>query len=323
MTLRVAICCIIGFLSLSNTLQAAVPRWMCRIVDWVDRSDTVNTDSTYVRLTKEGFIAYVNLLNTGTVGNLTFKKPGLPAGSNRLSTATSDAIGLSVAYRGWGLSYARHRDSEWNDDDYSFSFNSRRYFLDYRYHSARSLRADDLSNLPVEEGQGRMRTTSFTAYWVFQREHFSHPGATLHTTYQLRSAGSWLAAVNYWHGRYFDGSGRLSDDFRRLSLSHLNLGGGYAYTWVFAHQHCTLTGIVTPMLNIWHRNRLYTQQGSMTVLEQGLSADAIGRLCFAYTHGRYLAGFQLYGDYGFTPCKGHFDLHTLDWSSRCFVGVRF
>ena len=305
-------------------LQAAgitIPRWFQPVIQWVDEADSIGCDTAYVRLAKEGFIGYVNLLGAGTMAHASV---GGREGS-ALTTPTSSALSLSVAYRGWGLSYAFHDDTRWHDDDFSFSFNSRRYGLDYRYHSSHALHpfsGGDLDGM-VGEGRGRMRTTSATAYWVFQRSRFSHPGAMLHTTYQLRSAGSVIAGANYWHGSYTPSVETPGLDVSRLSLSHLNVGCGYAYNFVFGHQHCLLHASLIPMVNVWHRNRVYDSSAQASRLHQQFSADAVSRLGFVYHQGRCLTGVQYTFDYSYSPCEERLTLHNFDWGRRFFVGMRF
>lgn len=346
--LILVLCSVTIAFSAQATVQ--MPRWVEAVIRWVDEADSLGCDTSYVRLPEEGFIAYVNHLSTGTLAHATYQHPDGAEASGRLSTATSSALSLSLAYRGWGVSYTLHRDAQWSDDDFSFTFNSRRYGLDYRYHLAHSLAAADAGQIPICEGDGRMRTTSFTGYWVFQHERYSHPGATIHTTYQLRSAGSWLGAVGYWHGSYNDRTGHtlgelpsptewqscgLPNGVERLSFSHLNVGGGYGYNLVFAHTHCMLSGIFIPMVNVWHRNRCYALSTDATVesyisetstpsrLSQNFAIDAVSRLGFVYNHSRFLTGFQCVFNYSFLPCEDVLTVHGLDFSSRFFVGVRF
>ena len=295
--------------------EITLPRWFLPIKHWVDVSDSTGCDTAYVKLAEEGFIAYLNHWSTGTWVHAGVD-PSL-ASTSSLTTAThpSQSLSLSVAYRGWGLSYAFTRDNAWCDDDFTYSFNARRYGLDYRYHSTRSLGDDARA--------GRMRTTSATAYWVFQRRYFSHPGAMLHTTYQLRSAGSWLAGVNYWHGSFRSYALEGSVPFSRLSFSHINIGAGYAYNYVFGQRHCLLHASLIPMLNVWHRNRLYNTMADGRRLHQSLSLDAVSRVGFVYNFDRYLMGVQYCFDYSFSPCEESLVVHALDYTQRFFVGVRF
>lgn len=291
-----------------------------RLVHWFDVADTVGCDTSYVRLADEGFIAYVNLVRTGTKVHVSRPEADGSLLHDRLSTAPTESLGLGVSYRGWGLNYTHQLSSTWNDDAFNLSFSSRRYGLDYRYHSANSLSPEGIS---PNEHSGRLHTTSFTGYWVFQRSRFSHPGAMLHTTFQQRSAGSWLGAVNYWYGSYRGVDMGLPDAFGKLSLSHLNVGGGYAYTLVFGRRHCALTGILLPMVNVWHRNRLYDLSGGSEALSQQFSADVVCRLCFVYNFRRFLTGIQYFADNSYSPRFDRVTIHTHDWSSRVFVGFRF
>lgn len=316
------------FVLLSALAQAGVPQWVRSVVQWVDSSNVSGCDTSYVRQPQMGFTVYLNSYFSGnrTIVNLEPKGTtiGLPEIAGTLSTRPATLMSVGLDYRGWGISYS-HDFKRYGDTDFTYTFNGRRYGLEYRYHNSYTLHGDlDLEDriLPIEERQGRMRTTIVNAFYVFDSKRFSHPAATIHTTIQRRSAGSWLASLNYWHGSYRSYSNEVPSEFGHISLSHFNLGAGYAYNYVFAHEHCLLHSSLTPMVTVWHRNRFYYDYNDMA-LSQYLAFDLMAHLHFVYNHGRYLTGIQSIVNYSASPRVGEFSINTFDWINRIFVGVRF
>ncbi len=310
-------------------LRAELPRWVRSVIQWVDSADIKGCDRTYVRLAEPGFLAYVDTHLAGNGARVRMPhSAAAPELQGRLLTVPSVLMSVGVSYRGWGLDYSRDF-SRYGDTEFNCTFHSSRYGLEYRCHNAYSMHGtlQPVSGpmlVDIEGLMGRLRTSQFNAYWVFNQERFSLPAATIHTTIQLRSSGSWLAMFNYWHGSYRNRQNEdIPDAFRRISLSHLNLGAGYAYNYVFAHQHCLLHGLIAPMLTIWHRNRLYRFGAQGTSLRQQLSGDAIAHLHFTYNQGRYVMGVQSAASYSIMPCSDGFSANVVDWLCRGFVGVRF
>lgn len=317
------------FLSSCMFVRATSPRWVRSVKQWVDSADVAGADSAFVSLPREGFTVYSNAVFSGsnTFVSILSSSPGSEKVENHgnLMTNPSKMISVGLYYRGWGLSYS-HDFSSYGDTDLSYSLYGTRYGLEFRYHNSYSLHGsfegDGNYQLSIDKNSGRLRTTVVNAYYVFQRNQFSLPAATSHTTIQRRSAGSWLASFNYWYGGYHsyqDGELQSED---RISLSHINLGAGYAYNFVFAQERCMLHGALTPMINLWHRNRIYDTQGK-SALSQDLDIDLAAHLHFVYNKGRFLTGIQNLFNYSASPDIGEFSITNIDWYSRLFVGIRF
>lgn len=301
------------------------------VKQWVDSADIARADRSYVRLADQGFVGYVRTSFDGTAARLHFPTSsvtGLEAGQTaQLASRPSQLVAVGLAYRGWGLSWS-HDFARHGDSDFTYTFYSRRYGLEYHYHDAYTLSGDlkpengaPALHLPLDDGRGRLRTTQFNAYWVFDHNRFSHPAAMLYTTYQLRSCGSWLALANYWHASYRDY--RQTLPFERLSLSHIGVGGGYARHTVFARGRFLLHTSLMSSLNVWHRHRLYAA-GAGRSLGQDPSVDVLGHLHLVYNFGRCILSQQNLLTYSYQPLHADaFTAHTLDWSSRLVFGIRF
>lgn len=316
-------------------LLAAQPdSWWLRqaraIKEWVDTSDIAGCDTAYIRQPREGFIAQLNASLDGSHMYLSDSQTeGMtrPMQSVILSAHPTVKVSAGLSYRGWGLSYS-HGNSRYGDTDFMQTFYSRRYGLEFRYHDAYSLSGTiyavdgQEAELPLDIRRGRLRTATVNGYWVFDHKHFSHSAAMLGTAYQLRSCGSWLAGLSYWHASYNSYQDDIGLDFRRLSLSHLNVSGGYAYNHVFGQGHFLLHTSCIPMVQVWHRNRYYFDDCGRA-LRQTFSADILAHLHLIYNHDRYIVGCQTLSDYSFQPLKAHFSASFFDWNCRFFVGMRF
>lgn len=314
-------------------LRAEMPKWVRLVIAWVDSADVEGCDRNYVALAEPGFLASFDVNLAGSRVHV-----GLPAETSSsgkqglLHTVPSVLLSTGVSYRGWGLSYSRDV-SHYGDNEFKVSFHSRRYGLQYRLHNAHSLHgslmpdsefAAEQPSTYIDGKMGHLRTALFNAFWVFDHKRFSLPAATIYTTVQLRSCGSWLAMFNYWHGSYRSYPDQeFPASLRRISLSHLNLGAGYAYNYVFANQSCLLHGSLAPMLTFWHRNRLYRTDDTNVSFGHGVSADLAAQLRFVYNHGRYVSGMQSMFNCSLMPSRDELSVNVVDWLGYWFVGIRF
>lgn len=316
-----------ALLSVTCIARAETPHWFRWLIQVVDSADFVGSDTAYVRLVDKPFAAYVNTSFSGTGGYL--KLPSfsstMPQLSGHLHTRPTTMVSTGLSYRGYGLSYSRDISKN-GDTDLTLTLCGLWRGIEYRTHNSYTLHGDLEGDggqfLPFDERRGRLRTALINAYYVFQHRKFSHPAATTHTTIQLRSAGSWIASFNYWHASYRSYHITPEEPFSRLLLSHINLGGGYAYNYVFGHQHCLLQVSLTPMFTVWHNNHMY-YDGHNKALTQDFSMDVMGHLHFVYNRGRYLTGMRSIFNYSASPHSGSVSLRTVDWQARFFVGVRF
>lgn len=298
-------------MAVSQMAEAALPQWMYKVKKWVNESDTVGCDPDFVRLPEEPFVVCINSYMTGINSRVHLASISPSVEGTRLERLHSPAlpsVSVSLSYRGWGLSYS-YELGERADDNFFYSLNSRSYGLEYRFRDS-------------ELEEGRMRTTMFCGYWVLQRKWYSHPCATIFSTYQLQSSGSWIAGVNYWHGSFKANNEAIPLDFRKLSLSHISVGLGYAYNFVFGQQHCVLHGMVMPLVHVWNRDLIHEPTTSPKP-DQSFAADAIASLRFVYNQGPYLTGFQSGCEQTFSPLEDNLMVRCLDWNARLFVGYRF
>lgn len=323
---------LISLFCLGLCFGAQAGNWFKAVKNWVDSSDFKGIDTAYVFVPDEPFIVFTNAYlsnNWMRVGLAPEGQADLLRLSGNLNSIPSTTVSAGLYYHGWGLSYSRGF-SDYDDTDFTYTFYGRSYGLEYRYHNSHSLHGmldaegDDVPapSLRVEESMGRLRTTMFNAYYVFDSYRFSHNAAMAQTAIQRRSCGSWLAIGNYTYGSYTPSRVEELLNFERMSVSNINLGAGYAYNYVFSHEHCLLHGLLAPMLTVWHRNRIHQAQDTKS-LDQNLSMDALAHINFVYNHGRYIAGLQNIFNINLMSANDELSLCMVDWSGRFFIGVRF
>ena len=310
--------------------QAAVPRWLHSLKVWVDSSDVSNCDTSYVTLPHEGFTVYCNNYLSGlrlhaTMADLASNGMENPV-SGFLGSRPTLMASINLSYRGWGLSYSRDLQHS-RDTEMAYTFYGQRYGAEFRIHNTYSLTGDmkdeDQNTVySLDNQSGRMRVLLANVYYVFDHNRFSHPAVTSHTTLQRRSAGSWLAMLNYFHSSYRLYEDDMPGHLKRMSMSQINVGGGYAYNYVFGQQHWVLHGSLTPMLAMWQRNRLYYEQGSKP-LSNELSLSTVAHIHMVGNYGRFLTGMQSILNLDVFSGSEDYRSQSLNWTVRAFVGLRF
>ena len=122
-------------------------------------------------------------------------------------------------------------------------------------------------------------------YWVFNNKKFSLPAALSQTVIQRRSAGSWIAELNYYRSsikpQLRNAGGiypSIMVDANKITSSQISLGGGYAYNYVFGNEHCLLHTSFMPMISVWHRNRIYSSMDTSPLSQNSTIALPLHRL---------------------------------------------
>lgn len=302
-----------------------------KLKNWVDSSDIKGCDTTYVRLPKEGFVAY---LMSSPSGASTHFEEKHPEGNIDMSlhSRLTNMWALRLAYRGWGLSYSKTFDNS-DDSEFSFSSYGKRYGIEFRIHSSHNLNGSfsDNSDAPTFSGNfvgdSSLKSWLINFYWAFNTKRFSMPAAMTHTTIQLRSAGSWLACLNYVYTKFniVPNAEVIPDYMVGVSFKQVNLGGGYAYNYIFGREHCLLHVSAMPMVSIWHHNRFKDSDGEIyTIDQQPISLSAIAHLSFVYNISRYVAGMSsIYNLSRINSSSEDMSIYVNDLSATLFFGVRF
>lgn len=300
------------------------PRWRA-FKNWIDSADVKGCDTSYVSLPKEGFAVYLNNTVAGSTAVVDYHFHTGNVGPNGtysgvLRSRLTYMLALRFSYRGWGLSYSKDFSHN-GDSEFSFTTYGQRYGFELRLYDTHTL-SGTLTNREVipnaiyktSQGDIHQKLLLINLYYVFSRQRFSLPAAMSQTVIQRRSAGSWLALLNYYH----------TDMDKAFEYSHVifrqySLGGGYAYNYVFAHEHCLLHGALMPMAMVWNHG----SSDNNSNLSQEMSVNLTSHVGFVYNFDRYMAGFSFYYNMEWINLKQQYRYIDNSFSSTFYLGVRF
>jgi len=317
---------LIFLLLLSATTSMAGRRWRA-FVNWIDSADIAGADTSYIRWPEQDFIASLNAKLTHSslhINYLDKSQDVKQTYSGVVSTRLSVPISLGIAYRGWGLSYSRDFSSSKVDDEFSFSTYGQTYGFEVLYRNSRSFTGtftcdtDPSYELNFKAGDVSQKVYFANFYYVINHKRFSLPAAFLQTVVQRRSAGSWLASINYYRSI----SSFTDLPYDKVKSTKLSFGGGYAYNYVFGQEHCLLHASVVPLFNFFNINSVYTPEGKSSAFET-LSVNGNFHLSFVYNVSRYVMGVSGVYYLSWQNMNNDLALVDLNWSSRVFIGVRF
>lgn len=316
---------LIFFSLLITTQLIAGPRWRS-FINWVDSADIAGADTSYVRWPKQDLIASINSKITSSTLHVHYHYPSEYGDLSYDGSATAELqtpISLSLAYRGWGVSYSRNFEKN-VDDEFSFSTCGRKYGAELRYqhsHSYSGTIEDDMGyqeDIDIQPGDITQELYYANVYYVFNSKRFSLPAALLQTVIQRRSAGSWLAAINFQRNIL-----NFQDiPFYKVTSTKISLGGGYAYNWAFAKEKCLLHASIMPLLNVYNHNSIYSDTGKEAATES-ISLNGNIHLSFVYNVSRYVMGASNIYYLSWQNLSDRIAVVDLNWSSRLFIGVRF
>lgn len=167
---------------------------------------------------------------------------------------TSYNLGLGFTYEwltlnfGYGFDFLNpHRDKkDTRSIDLQFHPYGRKLAIDVLGQFYRGYKL----NSPEEIIRKDVRVTvvGATVQYIFNHDRFSYRAAFLQSEWQKRSAGSWLAGVEFYTGRIRADSSMvpganvpLEEKLRSSSFVELGPNVGYAYTYVY-REHFFVTG---------------------------------------------------------------------------------
>lgn len=333
------------------------------VKNYVDSADFKGVDPTYLDLPEYGFLAYTNLSLTGTHLRLRYELPYASQSrvnlTGSLNTRLASLHTLGLSYRGWGLSYSTDYSS-YGDTEWSFCSYGQARGFEIRIHNSNTLsgelehQVNDAYQSPfnVDVYGVHQHTVLVNYYHVFNHDRFSLPAAMSHTVIQKRSAGSFLACVNFHRvsstiddmrlsytlgQEYLPEGTSVRSQFRKLMQEQISLGGGYAYNYALPDLHLLLHGSFMPMLSVWHKNYTYynisgidanglpfdNYQHKQSIGQRPVSVNASIHGSVVYNYGRFLSGIVGLMNIDSLPGSDRFSLYTFNWSAKLFFGVRF
>lgn len=224
----------------------------------------------------------------GTFLNPQVKGTGVLETDPRFITQVSTSLGVKVGYRGLSASYSFHIGGQ-KGQSIALKSAGSWYSLNMRWHrfkmttptirfAGQMLVRDDeqspWSEVPESyefkdrmplESPIKISTLMFDGFYIFNRKKFSYAAAYTQKTFQVRSAGSFLAGLTAYYAD-FDYSNKRNadffaamDDIGRLRQYQVSVGAGYAYNFVPA-KGWILSAMFMPTMTVLNRTKVNTYQ---------------------------------------------------------------
>ena len=258
---------------------------------WIDATTGEGLDSAYIgvperpwQFTALGFANQSELrmkstydgsqMYQGIVGDVTIEP--------QVRTAITTSAGFKVGYRGWGLGYSTSIAGD-KGSDWDIEMSSATYYLKLRLHdfegadfksrlSGRLANPEDATAPPEPfdfeqplylSSPVKIKTQLLEGVYIFNSRRLSYTAAYDQSTIQLRSAGSLIAGLRYFHSDYdyaHDSNADLilnMNDIGRIKTWQVSIGAGYAYNWVPV-SNLLVSVLAMPMVTAYNHINTYT-----------------------------------------------------------------
>lgn len=240
--------------------------WVNNIVEKVNAfldARTISTDTNYVARPLQPWTLKARYKLASTY----FSTEDNYGGDNYKYYFESDyksSVGMTANYRGLSVSLALNT-SHSSGKELNINYYNNKFGIDLGYTDTKHFRgSEDYANLwKSDSHKDDLRDTRLTAYslngyYVFNRKKFSFPAAFTHSWIQKRSAGSFLAGLTFYTGKFdVDLNVVTPEDAQRLHywidkarMSYVSLNFGYGYNFVLG-KHWLLHASAMPGLMLW------------------------------------------------------------------------
>jgi hypothetical protein len=214
----------------------------------------------------------------------TFKATGNLDTDPRFRTDVSTSLGVKVGYKGISASYS-FNVSGLKGRNLTLRSVGNWYSLNLRWHKFKMdtptthfagqmyVRDDKDSPWPEEalpwsftadiplDAAMRINTLMFDGFYIFNSKRFSYAAAYNQKTYQVRSAGSFIAGLTAYYADFNYRNSRnadfilMMDDISRLRQYQVSIGAGYAYNFVPA-KGWLISAMFMPTISLLNRTKV-------------------------------------------------------------------
>lgn len=144
----------------------------------------------------------------------------------------------------------------------------------------------------------KVRLTGISGYYIFNPNRFSYRAALIQNEWQIRSAGTFLAGLEFNYGILKDGQTIVPEEIRaafpqgnvqRMRFINFGPGIGYAYTFVYK-KNWFITGSLTASLTVDFSKEQYLSEYKNNL---SVSPNFLYRIGAGYNSRRWACIFSL------------------------------
>ena len=256
-----------------------VGRFIKKVGEYIDSATVRGIDTTYIQVPEKPW----QVMLRGNANEMTLDIESMFADDEMRynwgtdsGTGVGTSLGAWVGYRGYGLGYlftvGRQKGSNFTigmgGSNYNVNFRLRRF--DTSDADARftgffpqndQANIDEHGHIDLDEPI-KVKSMMLEGYYMFNGKHFSNTAGYDQSTIQVRSAGSFIVGAS-WMSTDIDYAENMNtflvmmmDDVGRIKVDQVNVGVGYAYNFVPAHQWL-VNVMFMPSVAIYNRLKLW------------------------------------------------------------------
>ncbi len=351
--------------SQSRGSKGNLKKGLARIKNYLDESPGKGIDTTYILVPEKPWSVAVNTnlhhasMTLDSFWDLDGEKYIM---GMKTDNGVQTSVGFKVNYRDTGIGFSKVIGKK-KGSNFSFSTATNKYGINISLDSYKSgypeIRFKETIDGQTEEEKGKddletpikVKTQFIDAYYIFNNKHFSYLATNNPANIQLKSAGSFLAGMMYYHSKV----DYISDDLKNVMLTFLmhnigkqtvtqvSVGAGYAYNWV-PFKGWLVSAMCMPMLTLYNKAKLYRYSSDVFEYFDDLPEDYIGkcdywpigkerttnrmlinfdsRMTISYNYKNYILMAQ--GQYHhFRYGKNEYKGRTSEWNANISLGYRF
>lgn len=305
-----------------------------------------NLDSTYLELPKHGWKVSVTTNFAGISASVEGHNiPTYQDISVDMRSKLSGQTAIMMGYRSLSASYSFDVAHGYSSD-FNLAWFGKRFGVEFRSHSTEGLRGTldataTEGNLPIKEGDTRLKATIINGYYVFNYKKYSLPAAMKQSVIQKRSAGSLTAYALFLSAR-LDGKNQMAsamlNGLKKIEFYQAAVGLGYGYNYTPNQGRLLMHISAAPLLVFFNKNfitaavdvplsdgsRFQTDISKEVKTKHKYFLTGVARASVHYNLSKqvYVGAAALVNDIRFSSASG-VEMQMDDWIVNASVGVRF
>lgn len=321
-----------------NTRMQKVKHIKSKVDSILDAHTKIRVDTDYISRPATNWTLKVRGRGYGNHVSVHGELTGIGSFQSQINTPLKTTLGISANYRGLSASLAVNPTKLFGKNStrsINVAYYNNRYGADFSYLSTEDLTTKTVigENIwDISLTDSHLKQVSASAYYVFNGKKFSYPAAFTHSWIQRRSAGSFLVSAGFYRGRFnssFDDKTGFLPLEKTISMTHVSIGGGYAYNYV-PSKHWLLHVSLVPHVIVWHNYRYSVTFDPTTAQPLGKriaykypGGGGIGRFGTTYSWDKYFTGFSSVIQSSFVGFgNDEMNVGNTQWKVEVFLGLR-